>query len=313
MNYFLSTAHAICGIYSPIRTIAAQNCTIPPFDVDCQFYDGDDVIYSCNDSLSSPQIFKEDAYPGYFGYFMNKNNLKYARHTTNGDQIIKIKLFSNTSNDLISIYIVDSENNPLKSPDYKIYTKTFQFLDFMKELFANNKYRIANNQLSFIGLTRNQKKIIKPSFSSTLGVNPSYKTEHRIISKFQSTPLPTKPSTGYYSEIEISVTSFHMQVETEKRIRTLLSVDAIRPWGGIQFYYCGYSHRIYNKFKNTMPVLPLINSPSLMTELNSSSPNVKELHDRLISLEIFLKEYVVDVRFLEKSEKMDQIKYGDDK
>ncbi|CAG8545933.1 1787_t:CDS:2 [Funneliformis caledonium] len=305
-----------------------------PFDVDCRFQNGFDEIYSCNDTLSQTHILEQ----GYFGFSLNKNNLKYTKNTVKGDQILRITLFSNTPNDLISFYLVDSENDPLKSPDNKVYTNTFQFLDFMKELFANNMYRIANNQLSFIGLTRNQKKTIDPELSGILGFNPSYNTTHRIISKLQSTPLPTEPSTGYYSEIELTVTSYRMQVETEQRTQTLVfhfnnkkllsvfglmggawglasalyaalfGVDSIHPWGFIQSCYCGYGHRIHNKFKKTMPVLPLINPSSLMTELNSSSPNVKELHDRLISLEIFLKEYVVDVKYLEKSEQMDQNK-----
>ncbi|CAI2172344.1 1734_t:CDS:2 [Funneliformis geosporum] len=285
----------------------------------------------CNDFLSQPQQLS-DPHPGYIGYFINKNNLKFIKDPKD-DQIIKIKLYSNTSNELIMMYIVDSENNPLKSQDNQIYTQSFQFYDFMKELFANNMYFIANNQLTYLGLARNQKKEFDPKYSGILGVNPSYKTLPHILSKSQSTPLPIEPSTEYYSEIDLTVTSFLMQVETEQRTRTLLSVlglmggawglasalyailfgvDSIRPWGCIQSFYSKTRHRTYNKFKKTIPVLPLINSHSSMKEFDSSSPDVKKLHDRLLSLEIFLKEYVVDVKFLEKSDQMEQNKWSDD-
>ncbi|CAI2195619.1 952_t:CDS:2, partial [Funneliformis geosporum] len=201
------------------------------------------------------------------------------------------------------------------------------------ELVANNKYYLVNNQVSYIGLTRNQKKIIHPKFSGILGVSPSYKNLHRIVSNFQNMPIPDEPSTVYYSVISLTATSFRMQVETEKRTRTLLGVfglvggawglssalyatlfgvDAIRPWGCLQTD-CGLRRRTYNKLKRRIPVLPLINSSSSMTELNSYSPDVKELRDRLISLEIFLKEYVVDINYLEKSEKTVQNYTSDDK
>jgi len=70
----------------------------------------------------------------------------------------------------------------------------------------------------------------------------------------------------------------------------------IRPWGCVQSHCCGLSRRTRDKFKNTFSEIPLINS-----SLENPSPqDFKELQDRLNTLEIFLKEYVVDVNYLEK-------------
>ncbi|CAG8734465.1 2992_t:CDS:2, partial [Funneliformis caledonium] len=300
-----------------------------PFNIECQFdkfdnYDNEidkiEIDESCNNFLVQPQMIDD----GYFGYFLNNNNLNFTRIN---NQMIEIHLLANTSdNESISFSLVDSENNPLKFKDGNVDLEPIKNFIQIRELIANNEYEIVKNQVSLVGLTRNKRKIIHPKFSGILGVRPSYKTQPRIISTIQSISIPVEPSTNYFSRIELTVKSFRMQVETEQRTRTLLGVfglvggawglasalyatsfgvDTIRPWGCLQ-YYCGLRHRTHNKFKKTIPVLPLINTSSSMTELDSYASDFKELRDRLISLEIFLKEYVVDIKFLEISEKMDQ-------
>ncbi|CAI2169970.1 19650_t:CDS:2 [Funneliformis geosporum] len=287
---------------------------------------------NCNNSFIQPQQLWDDP-PGYFGYFINNNNLKFTKNTKSGNQFIEIKLSANSYGDFIEIYLIDTEFNPLKLQDGKVDLESIQIIDHIRELVANNKYYLVNNQVSYIGLTRNQQKKIHSRFSGILGVSPSYNNLHRIVSNFQSLPFPAAPSTEYHSAVAINVASFRMQVETEQRTRTLLGivglmggawglasalyaalfgVDMIRPWGCLQSY-CGLRRRTYNKFKKRIPVLPLINSSSSMTELNSNSLDVKELRDHIISLEIFLKEYVVDVKFLEKSENIVQNDRSDDK
>ena len=71
---------------------------------------------------------------------------------------------------------------------------------------------------------------------------------------------------------------------------------------------CGLKRRMRNELKKSFPVIPLIDSSFLRAESNFSPQDVKELQDHLNALEMFLKEYVVDVNYLEKLKKMDQNK-----
>ncbi|CAI2161633.1 17225_t:CDS:2, partial [Funneliformis geosporum] len=84
-----------------------------PFNIECQFHDGIDemneiIDNSCNNSLTHPQLLRDDPYPGYFGYFVNNKNLKFTKITKIGNQFIEIKLFANSYNDFIEFYLVDS-------------------------------------------------------------------------------------------------------------------------------------------------------------------------------------------------------------
>jgi hypothetical protein len=83
----------------------------------------------------------------------------------------------------------------------------------------------------------------------------------------------------------------------------------IRPWGCVQSYCCILDRKTRSKFKNNLPVIPLIDSSSK----NPSPQDVKGLQDRLDALEIFLREYIVDVNYLDSIKEMDQNKEDDGK
>jgi len=73
----------------------------------------------------------------------------------------------------------------------------------------------------------------------------------------------------------------------------------IRPWGCVQSHCCGLSARTRDKIKNKFSEIPLINS-SLENSPPQNISHIQGLQDRLNTLEIFLKEYVVDVNYLER-------------
>ena len=64
----------------------------------------------------------------------------------------------------------------------------------------------------------------------------------------------------------------------------------------MQSYCCGLGRRTHDKLKDTFSEILLINS-SLK---NPYPQDIKELQDFLNTLEIFLKDYVVDVKYLKK-------------
>ena len=76
-----------------------------------------------------------------------------------------------------------------------------------------------------------------------------------------------------------------------------------RPWGIVQLHCCGFSRISRNKLIKTFPVIPFLNI-SNPDDKNHHSRNVLSLDEqnklRIDSLESFLKEYVVDVNYLDE-------------
>ncbi|CAG8511841.1 15568_t:CDS:2 [Funneliformis caledonium] len=297
-----------------------------PFNLECRFRSeiGATADYSCNNSLIQPQLVSNV----YLGYFFNNNHLKFTADVRYATSHIEIYSFSNTSVDY-------KEYNPIKSKE-GTFDLNVPIVGHVRDLILHNSYAMMINMYSLLKLSRRKKQKMRKEIRSILGL-PSYDEQPFIVSDLQSMPLldedRDRPEV-YFSKFVLTVATFQIQVETERRIRTLLGVFGIvggassiamalytflfganlfRPWGYTQAYCCGLSYRTYNKLKNSFPVLPLVNSSSLMTKPNPSLQDIKELQDRLNSLEMFLKEYVIDVNYLEKSEKMDLKVEDDDK
>ena len=67
---------------------------------------------------------------------------------------------------------------------------------------------------------------------------------------------------------------------------------------------CGLRDRIHNKIKNSLPVIPLVDDYKGSLPLSSSKEISREeyiaLQNKVHALDVFLREYVVDVKCLEK-------------
>ena len=70
----------------------------------------------------------------------------------------------------------------------------------------------------------------------------------------------------------------------------------------IRYYCCGLRHQTHNKLRKTLPVIPLVNDSErfLSTSWEISREEHRALQNRVHALEVFLREYVVDVKYLEK-------------
>ncbi|RIA99295.1 hypothetical protein C1645_800671 [Glomus cerebriforme] len=77
----------------------------------------------------------------------------------------------------------------------------------------------------------------------------------------------------------------------------LFGADALRPWGIIQLYCCGFSRITQNKLKKTLPMIPFYDTSYSDTK-NQNDLSLAELQSRIVSLELFLQDYVVDVNYL---------------
>ncbi|CAG8635768.1 2542_t:CDS:2, partial [Paraglomus brasilianum] len=95
----------------------------------------------------------------------------------------------------------------------------------------------------------------------------------------------------------------------------LLGSDSLQPLGYIQMYCCCFARHTRLQFYKSFSTTPSKSSESLITSLppdliissSNSSLQVTTLQKRLDTLELFLKEYVVDKTYLEDVEK-DEIK-----
>jgi hypothetical protein len=84
-----------------------------------------------------------------------------------------------------------------------------------------------------------------------------------------------------------------------------IGTDALRPWGIVQMYCCGFSRLTQTKLKKTLPIIPFFDTSSTNTKDHKHNPPLVEkdeiiplLQSRIDSLELFLQEYVVDVHYL---------------
>src|ERR1044072_5938135 len=85
-----------------------------------------------------------------------------------------------------------------------------------------------------------------------------------------------------------------------------IGVDMIRPWGWVQSYCCGLRRKTRHKLKKELSVIPLVSDPGQSPPVSQEvSHRVTALQDRNNALEVFLREYVVDVKYLEKLKGID--------
>jgi hypothetical protein len=87
-----------------------------------------------------------------------------------------------------------------------------------------------------------------------------------------------------------------------------IGADALRPWGIVQLYCCGFSRLTQRKLKKTLPIIPFfdttstnIKDPPSLNDLSIAEKIelIPLLQSRIDSLELFLQEYVVDVHYLD--------------
>ncbi|CAI2171783.1 19869_t:CDS:2 [Funneliformis geosporum] len=291
------------------------------FKIDCTYLTLDEKQHLCNDTVIQPKYLEYNGHPGSYGYFMNKNNLNFTKLTgpngPNANAITGILItisspMISTDNlfdmSTIQFFAIDTEKSPIDLEKFVITNDTaFSELPrYVGESITDNSFILPNKQQLNVRLNRRIRKTIHSKFTGTLGINPSYDVQPYLRSNLQSMPFPPEvniPAGMFLGQIIFTFQNFLVTVETEQSLAaalyaSLFGVDMIRPWGCVQLYCCNLS-RFHNKLKQTLPTIPLVDP--------SPSQDVKVLQDRLSALEIFLKEYVIDVKHLENIKKI-----GDD-
>ncbi|PKC67629.1 hypothetical protein RhiirA1_458175 [Rhizophagus irregularis] len=217
----------------------------------------------------------------------------------------------------INVYAFDSEYDI-----YHILLKEMTAYDY--SIFKLNKYTIKPAQFYDFSYSRVIRESMKPNWINDFGVPPTYEQKSNIESALIGGPLLYKSTEGSLIFFNIKPKSKNViRVDKEVRSKTYLSglgliggawglmaalyaflfgADTLRPWGAVQSYFCGFSRFTQKKLKKIFPIIPFSdtsykNFKKYPPYHELSSDEQTEL--RINSLELFLREYVVDVHYLD--------------
>ncbi|CAB5391169.1 unnamed protein product [Rhizophagus irregularis] len=293
-NFSIST----CNQYYYVNGVFSYlNCS--PDDINA-YYDQETKLYFVT-YYPSPDVIFNSSLNGV-GLIMSVNEEIQAGKTS-----------------FINLIAFDSE--------YDIFNKKLkEFTVYDSSIRTLNRYSIEPAQSYDFAYSRIVRDIMVPSWMNDFGVPPNYDQKSNIESTLLGGPLPDKSMTEILS-FSIEPKSYSViQVDKEVRSKTYLSglglmggawgltvavyaflfgADTLRPWGAVQLYCCGFSRLTRKKLKTTLPTIPFFDTMDLNTK-NHPSRHALSLAEqnelilaRIDSLELFLQEYVVDVRYLD--------------
>ncbi|RIA84945.1 hypothetical protein C1645_831519 [Glomus cerebriforme] len=217
----------------------------------------------------------------------------------------------------INIAAFDSEYGPDK-------LSTSPYDDSIQSL---NMYTLAPTQIYEFSYSRIIREFIKPSWKNKFGVPPTYEQKSNIVSDISGSPLAKTQLFANTVMISVRPKSINI-VQIDREIRTniylgsagliggawglaaalyglLFGADALRPWGLVQSYCCGFSRKTQKHLGDSLPIIPFFDTSELNTKHHPSKHalSLTEQNElilsRIDSLELFLQEYVVDVRYLD--------------
>ncbi|CAI2168322.1 18060_t:CDS:10, partial [Funneliformis geosporum] len=309
-----------------------------PFHIYCTFVWNINGFYSRNDSESCMKYITQPTYIGklYTGYFsLNDQSQYFTPIKTDKEcfESLAIVVINDDPNfinkpSLSSIIpfaiIFDSENNPIKLSDGTLdlsKTNMSQSTIDENELLLNNVFALADRMFSLVNFTKYIKRSIIPSWISDIGLFFNHKESAYIKAKFIQGVFVAESER--LSGIKVKPDSFINHIETEQITSTYLGMigviggawglvvafyaflfgaSSIHPWGFIQSHCYGIKPKTQSKLRESLSILPLTDS-SLHSTTNEIS-----VEERLRSLEILLREYVIDVEYLQRIENKIQVR-----
>ncbi|CAB4495224.1 uncharacterized protein OCT59_010266 [Rhizophagus irregularis] len=214
-------------------------------------------------------------------------------------------------------YISDNKIDEIISNQKDLGTS----LGFNDSVAMMNLYNLALNQNYQFEFKRRIKEVIVPSWMNDFGIPSKYETQSYIESTLL--PLPNGTSNNM---VMMSITPKGAIIQIDREIRThtylsgmgllggawglaaamyslLFGADTIRPWGIVQSYCYGFSRLTRRKLKETLPIIPFYDKSYTDANhdlsLDEKIELIPLLQSRIDSLELFLREYVVDVNYLD--------------
>ncbi|CAB4416563.1 unnamed protein product [Rhizophagus irregularis] len=253
----------------------------------------------------------------YYGGYSPSPNVLFNDSLTGLTLILTTSEIKPSISQEIFVYAFDSE--------YNIYGKLLkERTAYDDSIYELNMYKIKPAQFYDFSYSRVIRESMKPNWMNDFGVPPTYEQQSNIESALVGGPLLYKSTEGSLISFNIKPKSKNViRVDKEVRSKTYLSglgliggawgliaalyaflfgAGTLRPWGAVQSYCCGFSRITQKKLKKIFPIIPFSdtsykNFKKYPPYHELSSDEQTEL--RINSLELFLREYVVNVHYLD--------------
>ncbi|CAG8548894.1 9269_t:CDS:2 [Paraglomus occultum] len=208
----------------------------------------------------------------------------------------------------IDVMMADAETMTNKNIIDKVNNIDPQLVTFLN---VQSLTAVFYHQRSLIMYSRSVRKIIKPSILTDFGI-----LQKTIPFGYLTTRLNSGPLTQNESLINpngfggfVIRPNFFVTTEVTKRSRTVLNAlgllggsDTLNPWGCIQLYCC---RKTRTRLRESIAEMPMQSSKLLDGSSPSSSPDLSTalntLQCRLDTMDLILKEYVIDQTDLESA------------
>ncbi|RIB29262.1 hypothetical protein C2G38_1198838 [Gigaspora rosea] len=179
-----------------------------------------------------------------------------------------------------------------------------------------------------LNLSRSIRKFIIPNWKAIMGFQPDYIIKPYITSrKDEAQKTMSQMEYNMFATISVRPDFDITTVETEQRSHTILNSlgliggawslailaykllfgdDAIRPFGLIQKrgYFYERTQKKLTKFLSTFPLIQLSDSSNNIDDVfDDNESRVNHLERKINDLELFLRDYVVEVQQLDKAYK----------
>ncbi|CAG8613124.1 10656_t:CDS:2, partial [Dentiscutata heterogama] len=267
---------------------------------------------------SGPYYYVNFSIPPAYGYklVLAYNNATqyslfgYDIYGNRGEQIISfaIRFLDQNTNPSLFLEVSDSEN---------IYSKETISSTFLQSISMTNTYQILPSESTSIFLERYVKKFIIPGWKATMGFQPDYEIISYLNSRKSSRRTQTNQNGSDFFTLGILADYDTIIIETEQRTHTILSSlgllggvwsiatiaykllfgdDSIQPFGLIQKF--GHFNKLnQKKLTEHLSTIPLVQGS--FNNIDGEN-RVVRLDKKINNLELFLRDYVVEVQQLDK-------------
>ncbi|CAG8444709.1 8835_t:CDS:2 [Cetraspora pellucida] len=266
-------------------------------------FEGDPNSQDCNSYITNPLEKNGSYYNGFFSIpfedsykliLASSNNTNYGKRGINVIQF-SIKFMDKNARSRFFVRVSDSENVYLKENISSI---------FLQSITQTNTYEVFSGDNVSLYFGRSIRKIIIPNWNAIMGFQPDYNvkpylTSRKVVSHMQFTSPLMSIETGF--DITTVLNSLGLLGGAWSlaavAYKLLFGDDAIQPFGLVQKY--GYFYKkTQKKLTKFLSTFPLIQIPDPSNNIDEN--RVELLERKINNLELFLRDYVVEVQQLDK-------------
>lgn len=267
----------------------------------------------CNSYLTNPSEKDGSYYIGYFSIPFENNyklilnpsdNTTYGKRDELGINFF-VEFMDQNARSSSFLKVSDSENGYLKKNISSI---------FLQSITQSNTYEVLTGDSVSLYLGRSIRKIIIPNWKAIMGFQPDYDIKPYLTSRKAASRMQySSPYITIQPDFDITT------IEIEQRTHTVLNSlgllggawslaavvykllfgdDTIQPFGLVQKY--GYFYKkTQKKLTKVLSTFPLVQIPDSSNNIDDKN-RAEQLDKKIDNLELFLRDYVVEVQQLDK-------------